>query len=181
MRKIWSIPGLLIVSLILSAVVLPMIQGSGAVVTAIQMDRSSGDKRRVLQIFDSDVFVWSDAPMWFAEYATEHRGEWVTVHRKTGRHGARENWRWGGVHATLRVVGDSLQTMEARDDVRMAVAEELLRLIRSEDHPEFLREVINDALMYMWEQVDAGASLSPDDVQSAFRDAEARARSQTGP
>lgn len=180
MGKVWSIPGLLIVFLIFSVVVLPLVQGSGVVVTAIQLYRSSGDKRRVLQFFDIDVHAWSDTPMWFAEYATEHRGEWVTVHRKTGRYGARENWRWGGAHAVLRVFGDSLGVMEAQDDVRAATAEEILRLIRSNEHPEFLREVMDDALVVMWGQFDAGVVLSPEDVLSAFRDAEARARIQTG-
>ncbi len=119
--------------------------------------------------------------MWFAEYATERHGNWETVHRKTGWYGARENWKWGGVHASLRAFGESLRVMEAGEDVRMAAGEELLRLIRLEDHPWFLREVMDDVLVDMWDRVDRGELLDPEVVRAVFSRAEASRRTDAKP
>lgn len=173
MSKVHPLFGFLGICLLLNFIVLPIVQGMGWAAVAVQMDRSSGDKRRVLQIFDSNLHAWSDTPMWFAEYATERRGDWVTVHRNTGWYGARENWRWGGTHALLHTFGKSLHIMGAGDDVRMSAAQEVLRLMQSEDDPWLLGEVVGDALMRMWDRVDGDEILDAEGVRAAFHQAEA--------
>lgn len=182
MRKKRPIRALLVVSLVLCGLVLLVFLGQGgAFVTAVEIDRSSGDKRRVFYIYNTSVRAWSDTPMWFAEYATEGRGDWVTVQREWVWPGKRVNWSWGAAHLTLNSFGEHLRELDVGENVRRTAGEELLRLTSSEDHPGFLREVMDEALMDMRDRIDSGNALSPHDVQSAFRDAEARARSQTGP
>lgn len=181
MRATWTIPGLVLGSLLGYAVILPVVQGNGLLATAIQMDRSSGDKRQTLQVCGVDVAARPDTPMWFAEHATERSGEWVIVHRRTGQFGLRECWKWGSTHMLLRTFGESLRIMNAPDDVVAAAACEILRLIRSEDRPGYLRDVMENALTDLWDRVDAGEAVAPDDVRSAFGDAETAARTHWNP
>ncbi len=181
MRKKRSTLGLVIVSLVLGGIVLLFVLGQGAVATGIQMDLSSGDKRRVLYIFNTEVRARPDTPMWFAEYALERRGDWATVHRKVRWFGSRVNWKWGAAHWSLLGFGEWLREMDVGEDVRRAAGEELLRLIRSEENPWFLREVMDDVVSDMLDGMERGEPLDAEGVRAAFGRAEAGRRADGKP
>jgi hypothetical protein len=181
MRKMRPNPGLVIVSLGLCVIVLLLVQGQGAIGTAVQMDRSSGDQRRVLYIFNADVRTRPHTPMWFAEYATERQGDWVTVHRRIRWFGERVNWRWGAAHMSLLGFGEWLREMDMEEDVRRASGEELLQLIRSEENSWFLVDVMNDVSSDMVEGVERGEPLDAEGVRAAFGRAVAGRRADGKP
>jgi hypothetical protein len=182
MRKKRPIRALLVVSLVLCGLVLLFVLGQGgAFVTAVEMDRSSGDKRRVLYIYNTSVRAWPDTPMWFAEYATERREDWVTVQREWVWPGKRVNWRWGAAHLTLHSFGEHLRDLNVGEDVTRTAGEELLQLIRSEQYSWFLVDVMNDVSSDMVESVERGEPLDAEGVRAAFGRAVAGRRADGKP
>ncbi len=180
-RKKRSTLGRAVVSLVLGGIVLLFVVGQGAVATGVQMDLSSGDKRRVLYIFNTEVRTRPDTPMWFAEYASERRGDWATVSRKVRWFGGRVNWKWGATHWSMLAFGEWIRETDAGEDVRRAAGEELLRLTRSEENPWFLIDVMSEVSSDMVEGMERGEPLDAEGVRAAFRRAEAGRRAAVEP
>lgn len=180
-RKLRLTKGKLAFLLGVAGIMAAFVVGQGAVSTGIQIDLSSGEKRRVLYIFNADVRVRPETPMWLAEYATEPQGDWRTVSRRVRWPAQRVNWRWTAAHASLLTFGEWLRETHASDDVKRAAGERLLRLMRSEENLWLLVDVMNEVSSDMVEAMERDEPLDAEGIHAAFGRAEAARRNDEKP
>lgn len=173
-RHVILAAGLVFVFLV--AVLAPVARHNGIVGVVLQMDRNSGDRREVIRIALFDIPYRSEPSLWIAEYATPRGRSWETVHMNTGNMGVRINWKWSNVHAGLRMFGDTLEGVDANEEVRSVAAAELFRLIRTTDNVGLISSIMYGIGVVMWERFDQGGVMDAESMRQVFAAEEAEVR-----